>query len=609
MNKNINKELRITKNKFDNIFIVENRNYWNLCNEKCDINNDLILTVDFGLKHSLSKKGYNVQFLDHLVRKEILDPLNYKLHFFLNNWFKGKDGNDILSYNNFSLGDSILLYTTNDINFYAHYLFNILGLKKIEYNNLFVLFENQIVIDCLKSANIDFTIINNSEFTKLPIYNFPLNKWIDEKTSKKSISFKIKSAVASVFDFLNQKIDAIVNNDLDEIYIQKYHPTENIISELIQDKKIRVILQNYSLLKNVLNERRLSFKTNKINKNLILGLKKRFLEKKTLEWSYLNISISDIFYGRIELLLNKHLGEAIGVAHFIDNYFKKNKKLSLMIPITNYWIANRLLMNYCKNNKIPVFMIINGLLNVPFLNDGKDSDFVNCYSISIKEDYFENSPNAITLGDPRMDKYVKMSTKKINYLNPTIVIGAAGYDSQDLNSYIAFEFDFLFDILNVLATIFSEGLNGSIIIKVRSNGYLSLYKQFVEEYFYNLNIVIIQNENFHDLINKADLYISFYSQTIIEASCLKIPSIYYKKDTQTIFRPFDNQSELVTATSELELKNKILSFYKNPLIFEDFMQREILEKYIGPLDGNNCKRNLDFIKNIIKNKQNEYKQV
>jgi len=306
MNNSLNYKLKVVGNKFNNIFIVENRNYWDQCKNICNVHDDLILTVDFGLKHYLSKKGYKIEFLDHLVEKTILDPLNHKLHFFLNNWFKNQNGEDLLSYKNFNLGDSLLLFTTNDIAFFAHYFFNILGIKQINHKKIFVLSNNQIVIDCLQKANIDFSIIAvNVKNQKFPEYNFPLNNWIEEKTAKKSIRFRFKSLVASFFDFLNEKIDVIINdNKLENVYVQKYYPTENIISKLSSDNQIRVIQQNYSSLYNVFNERRLSFKTKKSEKKLISELINSFLENKNLEWNYLSIDISNILFNRIEVILN-----------------------------------------------------------------------------------------------------------------------------------------------------------------------------------------------------------------------------------------------------------------------------------------------------------------
>ena len=60
---------------------------------------------------------------------------------------------------------------------------------------------------------------------------------------------------------------------------------------------------------------------------------------------------------------------------------------------------------------------------------------------------------------------------------------------------------------------------------MRGNGYLDLYTNFVNEYFSCLKIVLIQDKSFFEVIKEADLYLSIFSQTIFEASCLGIPVI------------------------------------------------------------------------------------
>ena len=60
------KNLKLKSNKYINIFIVEDRNYWSICSYKCNKETDLVLCIDFALKKQLLENGYNVEFLDHL---------------------------------------------------------------------------------------------------------------------------------------------------------------------------------------------------------------------------------------------------------------------------------------------------------------------------------------------------------------------------------------------------------------------------------------------------------------------------------------------------------------------------------------------------------------
>ena len=99
-----------------------------------------------------------------------------------------------------------------------------------------------------------------------------------------------------------------------------------------------------------------------------------------------------------------------------------------------------------------------------------------------------------------------------------------------------------------------------------------------------------------NVLEKTDFYISIYSQTLFEASCLGIPCLYYKKDTEIINDPpFDGYSELVTVGNVEDLIDAITDFRSGDQRYDAFLERRVMEKYIGPLDGKNGERNIDYI--------------
>jgi hypothetical protein len=58
-------------------------------------------------------------------------------------------------------------------------------------------------------------------------------------------------------------------------------------------------------------------------------------------------------------------------------------------------------------------------------------------------------------------------------------------------------------------------------------------------------------------------------------------------------------SELVIACSIDELKETFRDFKSQNPRFDDFLKREVMAKYVGPLDGQNLRRNLDMIYAIL----------
>jgi hypothetical protein len=261
----------------------------------------------------------------------------------------------------------------------------------------------------------------------------------------------------------------------------------------------------------------------------------------------------------------------------------------------------------CKSRGIPSYLIINGMLGNAFLDEGKYATVINSYSVSIKEHYFRGMDNIVCLGDPRMDAYVQKAAhpRVINRETPTITIGASGHNNIDLNSYLAVEFEFLHDVLQALRILKDSGVRLRIVIKVRANGYRVQYEAFVKEYFPGLVDQLLDNAPMGMVLERTDFFISIYSQTLFEASCLGIPCLYFKKDNEIMDPPFDGHSELVTVGCIEDLVTAITDFRVGHGRYDAFLQRTVMEKYIGPLDGGNLERNLHFIYEMLEKNQAE----
>ena len=595
-----NKYIKLTSNKFNNIFIVENRNDWPICIDICDKKTDLVLCVDFALKNELTKYGYQVEFLDHLINASYLDSINEKTFDFLYNWYKDESGNDLLEFTGIDLGYSFLLFLTSDITLFTRFFFNINALKFLEYHKLYVSCNNIDILNIINKNSLKHDVLNSFNLNKKNTYYFPISKWMNEAIGKDGIKKRIKKIITKSLDYIFFIFDLCQKKSQKNIYIQVYHPTENITQNLLLVKKYKIILDDYVFNNKIplLKQRRIPKFCNKITSIDSKKVFELYQKGYKYKWNFEEHNISNYLYEIVDGIVLKNIDEIIVTTKNIQNYFNRIK-LDLMITVTDLWPQNKLLMNFCKNNNIPVYFIMNGLLNTSTSKEGKDSLYVNCYSISCKEDYFINSKNAFPIGDPRMDKYSLIKKKNINRKNPTIVIGAAGYDVLDLNSYLAYEFDFLYDILIAIINSKNDEFKPRIILKIRANGYYNTYVEFINEYFPELNIEIEHDIPFYRVIQNADLYISIFSQTIFEASSIGIPSIYYKKDTQTFYRPFNNECELVTAFDIKSLEEKLSFFINKPSVFNDFLNITTLEKYIGHLDGRNLNRNLVFINQLL----------
>ncbi len=597
---------RVQAISFSNIFIIADRNYWELCKEKCVKETDLVFCLDFGLKKMLEDDGYLVTYADFFQPNKRLDPLNIKMHDFLSNWYRNKDGQPLLTYKGYSIGDALLLNVLTDVTYFCHFFFNFTLIKELKFDLIIAALPDDILL-IFEHTGIPYLSVRGKKVDTYSSYWFPITKWMKEKQQIKSINRKLKEAFAYAIDVVKQIIDPLFSFNGNSIFVSTHHNTIPIIQKLVNYKDITVYNENYSSIKKIFTERRIFYRNYEVDKKLVKEYVERFKINPKYIWEYKGYNISEILYGLIYPIVESEIPNAIRKVKSIEKYFS-NRKLDLMIPVTDLWINNRLLMQYCFRNQIPVFMIINGLLNLPFWTDAKDSDWINCYSKSIREYYYSGAANAIPLGDPRMDGYAKELPKSINRVNPTIIIGSSGFGLLDLNSFLAVEFDFLSGIYNSLLYLKESGVVFNLILKARSNSYIHLYREFINEYFPAIETTILQEERFDKVIRKADLYITFYSQTVFEASCIGIPVIYFKNDGQSIDPPFDGKSELVTANNSKELSNFINLFLEGSDIFEPFLQKKVMEKYIGPLDGQNTEKNIEFIYSLLSNETEQIKK-
>jgi hypothetical protein len=481
-------------------------------------------------------------------------------------------------------------------------LVNLLAVQKLSHEKLFVGVSDACTLDILQTLNWKIDRWTAPREKKFPEYSFPIFRWMDERVRSLSLSAWLKLAIKNIAGTLLNWGDClkIFRASNVDVFIQAYHPTRGIIERLKQDGKVNIILERFTRTSGLTRIRQLPIGGSSARyRRLAQERMDRFQSEKAAHWEIEGVDISAMLYRVIVDRVAHYLPEYLKTLDMILGYFS-NRQLKLMVPVTETWMTNCLMMNYCHAKGIPTYLIINGLLGEAFLDEAKHATVINAYGESLRDHYFRELSNIVCLGDPRMDFYVNHPKPQSDWEDcPTIVIGAAGFDNVDLNSYVAYEFDFLYDVLAACKAIMAQGRSMRLILKVRSNGYLNQYTAFLREYFPDLPVTVYDQIPFQQILDAADFYISIYSQTLFEVSCWGIPALYYRKDTQIKYPPFDGQSELVTAFSVDDLIGKIDLFYRRAPIYNAFQTKAVMEKYIGPLDGHNLERNVEFIYSLV----------
>lgn len=589
------------KTKFRNIFILDSRNWFASCQDKFDPTTDLVLTYDLALKHEIASMGGQAFYVDHLIDNQAMQENNFLIYDFFRTWHFDAEDKDIFTYKGVPFGFSFRIEFWNDFVFYVRARLCLEKLRDLKFTSLFVGTKLGLIESILDEMQIGYSQVQPLQNSQFSSYYFPIHRWMDEHIRANGLKAKILNLLiwgSGTLLFWHDRLCQLIKRK-PAVFVQQYHPTRQILSCLEKNKKLRTVLVTIS--KSAPFSRYIPIRLRpKKFQAIAEKLMATFRSKRNAKLILSNgIDVSESIYKIIDKKISSLMSYAISTLDSIIYYLDKNP-IHLEVLTSNIGDTVTLLDCVCKAKGIPSYMIINGILGNEFLDEAKYATVINAYSTSIKANYFRGMNNIVCLGDPRMDNYpVLKQPRIINREFPTITIGASGHNNTDLNSYVAVEFDFIFDVLQALSQIKKQGQKIHVIIKVRPNGYIEQYRNFTNEFFPGLVDEIVDNVTMSAVLEKTDFYISIYSQTHFEASCLGIPCLYYKKDNEVIYPPFDGKSELVTVGCVDDLVEAITDFRSGHSRFDPFLNRVVMEKYIGPLDGKNLERNLNFIYDLL----------
>ncbi len=589
-----------------NIYIVDSKCLFESIEHQVSIENDLVLTFDFSLVKYIGDRGGVAKYIDHLRESDYMQKENHNIYDFFKNWHKDKDGNDLFNYNGCNFGISFRMEYWNDFVYLCRLIINVSRLSNAK-SKVYILSNEKSLIEAMDvlAINYDKLEVTKGLDSRIESYFFPIAQWMDSKvrpSGKLKFLYQARSLLNNCHFYLFKVYDCLFNlSSRKQVFIQEYHPTKEIINLLKDASDITPVLANVTNLKNFDRLRKIRLIPNRlVPKSFdaeINEIKKHYKKNKFKRLILSDgLDVTEIAYRVIEDRVFTCLEGYVNQLDFYLEYIKKNR-IDLNVIIANLGRDVTLFDCAARCYGVPSFLIINGLLGPEYSDESKSANYINSYSECIKKNYFNNEDHIVTLGDPRMDGY-HGEQKNISRNKPTIVIGTSGFNPVDLNSYVAVEFDFMFD---VLTAIIKNDNYKEVVIKTRPNGYKKQYESFVKDYFPKLKCRIEDSIPMKTAIMQADLYISIYSQTLFEASSVGVPSIYYRKDNEIMSPPFDGNSELVTVSSTEDLCTALTDFKQAHERFDEFLRPQVMEKYVGPLDGKNLERNVEFIRNILIN--------
>jgi hypothetical protein len=601
-----------SKSVFRNIFIVESQDVWSTLQKDFDPVQDAVLTYDLALRKQIEKAGGAVAYIDHLCEQSFMQENNFLMYRFFRDWHLDTNKADIFRENDVDFGFSFRIEIWNDFTFYVRCRLCLERLREFAYQRIYLESGLPLVREILEDMGLAFELLERrvSKDSTSSGYFFPINRWMDERLRIRRPRHVVRDLIVTVQGIAMSWLDRIVNRFAGRVgvFVQEYHPTRVLLQRLRQHPGIRVLQAHFSAapgMMKFLRERPMPVYGNlKKYHAKAARLVEEFQRRRSALLILSNgVDITDAVNRIIEKRVAEVLPKSLRALDCVIRYLDRHP-IRLEILIGNIGQLATLIDCVAKSRGIPSYMIINGLMSGEYLDESKYATVINAYSPSIRDNYFRGMDNIVCLGDPRMDAYSQVTPKNINRISPTITVGTSGFNNVDLNSFVAVEFEFLDEVLSAIRNLTDRDRRFRVVLKVRPNGYRELYQQFTDEYFPGMVDVIIDEVPMRTVLDGTDLFISIYSQALFEASCMGIPVIYHKNDREIIDPPFDGKSELVTSHDIADLEQALRDFLSGSHRFDAFLDRNVMEKYVGPLDGGNLKRNIDFVFQLL-DKQKE----
>lgn len=587
----------LPETRFRNIFILESRAWWPAILAEYDPALDLVLTFDFALRREVEALGGTARYVDHLCKQSDMQANNFRMYEFFRTWHLDSEGGDIFRYRNVDFGISFRIEIWNDLTFYVRNWLCLAQLRNLQYKALHVGCGVPAVTDVLSDMGLSFSVVSCDQNAGEDAYFFPTHRWMDERLRIRRLRHVLRDVIVPLQGVIMSLWDRLVELGVPKtrVFVQEYYPTRQLMYQLMQQKGLRVIQAHFSAASGIgklLCERPIPIygfrgKYKPIAEKMMRDFAVRRAARLVLTTGD---DVTEAVLSTILTRVTDQLPQSLRALDCISSYLDKHP-LRLEILMGNLGQLSPLIDSVAKSRNVPSYLIINGILGNAYLDEAKYATVINSYSTSIRDNYFRGMDNIVCLGDPRMDDYALLPPKKINRESPTITIGSSGFSNVDLNSYLAVEFEFLDQVLTAIQRLRSEGMDIKVCLKVRSNGYQGLYRGFVDEYFAGAVNAIVDNVPMSVVLADSDFFVSLYSQTLFEASCMGIPCVYHKNDREIMDAPFDGRSELVTTYNTADFEQALRDFVTGSDRFDAFLKKEVMQKYIGPLDGRNLERN------------------
>lgn len=202
---------------------------------------------------------------------------------------------------------------------------------------------------------------------------------------------------------------------------------------------------------------------------------------------------------------------------------------------------SRLAVRVAQAAGLPTFVLNDGWKGDDFSRQGMTADVPLVTAAGVLRDYFARHPNAgraVLTGDPRADeapprRFAQGSGRPLR----TILIGSFTFSPIDLNCRRSDPERFLTACLTAIRA--SEAARDArIVVKLHPADFVKPYEELLRD-FPELDVDVRSGGDVVDLFGDADLYVTTYSTSLMQAAAAGVPFVYLAVNPQRLHAPFD----------------------------------------------------------------------
>jgi hypothetical protein len=306
---------------------------------------------------------------------------------------------------------------------------------------------------------------------------------------------------------------------------------------------------------------------------------------------FAGVDLWPVLKPRLLALVARYQSFAAATAPVWRARLKRHRIETVLVPFDSLPEV-RVLVRVAQAAGVPTFLLSDGFKADDFSMDGMTADYVLAWSRSVAEHYYCRRPGAPAevTGNPKADSQRTSRPRTgVGGGVPRVLVGSFTFSPVDLNCRRSDSELFLDAILDGISKS-AAVRDAEIHVKLHPADKVGHYESVLAR-FPDLEIEIVSTGDVVDAFNRADVYVTTYSTSLLEAVARELPVIYYRVNPQRLHPPFRDDEFLAARTADSPAA--LAALLDDPATFTPLAAHERdawVERYLGPTDGRSTER-------------------